>query len=272
MNDPVNGEVVTPEADVNQLTQANTEAEPPQTAPQDETTEHQPEEKQSPAEKTFTQKELDEILAKKTAKLARQRDAEREKREAYERELSKVVPSKSDGRPTLEQCDNDPDKYAEAVADWRLKQHEQASKVEQSRKSLEEFAAKRDDLMADLEETEGFSARKFGKLPISEVMAEAIVDSEVSVKLALHLQNNPDDASRIAALPAARQAAEIGKLEVKLSAPPATKKPSNAPAPITPVSSKGNVVTEDLYDPKFAKNTDAWIAAYNKRMAEKSKR
>lgn len=264
-----NAEVVTP--DVNQLAQETPEAEPVQTAPQDEVTEHQPEENQPPAEKTFTQKELDEILEKRTAKLARQRDAERTKRETYERELSKVAPSKSDGRPTLEQCDNDPDKYAEAVSDWKIKQREQASSIEQSKKSQLEFAAKRDDLMADLEETEGFSARKFGKLPISEAMAEAIVDSDVGVKLALHLQNNPDDVSRIAALPAARQAAEIGKLEVKLSAPPAAKKPSNAPAPITPVGSKGNVVTADLYDPKFAKNADAWIAERNRQEAARRK-
>lgn len=270
MSHAENAEAVTPE--VNSLTQEAPEAEPAQTATQDENTEHQPDEKQPLAEKTFTQKELDEILEKRTAKLARQRDAERTKRETYERELSRVAPSKNDGRPTLEQCDNDPDKYAEAVSDWKLKQHQQANTVEQSRKSQLEFEAKRDELMADLEETEGFSARKFGKLPISESMAEAIVDSDIGVKVAIHLQNNPDDVSRIAALPAARQAAEIGKLEAKLSAAPAAKKPSNAPAPITPVGSKGNVVTEDLYDPRFAKNTDAWIAAYNKRTADKNKR
>ena len=183
-----------------------------------------------------------------------------------------VAPIKNDGRPTLAQCDNDPDAYAEAVSDWKLKQHEQASTIDQSRKAQEEFLAKRDDLMSDLEDTEGFSARKFGKLPISTAMAEAIVDSDISVKLALHLHNNPDDASRIAALPAARQAAEIGKLEVKLSAPPAAKKPSNAPAPITPVSSKGNVVTADLYDPKFAKDTSAWIALRNQQEMANRKR
>lgn len=233
------------------------------TATQTENTEV-PNGEETPAEKTFTQAELDAILEKKTAKLIRQREQERAKREQLEQRLPREVPTET-GRPQLHQFNNDPDAYAEAVADWKLQQRELQSRQQEVQKSASAFEAKRDDLIAELEESDGYDAGKFNKLPISPVMAEAIVDSDQATRLALHLIAHPEDANRISNLPPARQAAEIGKLEAKLStAPP--KKPSNAPDPINPVGGKGNAVSADIYDPKLANDTEAWIAARNKQV------
>lgn len=252
-----NGQAIDPA-----LTQA-TEAEP-QTAPQTEGTEPSSD-VETPAEKTFTQAELDAILEKKTAKLIRQREQERATRKAYEQQMARVpAPQATEGKPQLAQF-SDPEQYAEAVSNWKLEQITHQQHAAQVQQSQGEFQAKRDDLMADLEDAEGFDQRKFDKLPISRTMAEAIVDSDQGVKLTVHLVNHPEEAARIAALPPARQAAELGKLEAKLSSAP-VKKPSNAPAPITPVGAKGSSVSSDIYDKTLVNDTAAWIAARNKAL------
>jgi len=64
-----------------------------------------------------------------------------------------------------------------------------------------------------------------------------IEDIDNQVEVAYSLANNPREAARISRLSPMRQAAEIGKLEAKLSTPkPAIKQPSTAPKPIKPVS------------------------------------
>lgn len=69
---------------------------------------------------------------------------------------------------------------------------------------------------------------------ITQDMASLIRDSEFGPDIAYHLGKNPAEAARIASLPTIRQAAELGKLEVALSAPkPARKVPA---APVQPVS------------------------------------
>lgn len=242
-----------------------TEAEP-QTAPQVEVTEPQLD-VENPVEKTFTQSELDAIIEKKTAKLIRQREQERGKREILEHQAARAQPAQDEGRPTLGQFAN-ADDYADAVGDWKLSQAARQQQAESVQKTQSTFAGKRDDLMSELEDADGFDAAKFNKLPISMSMAEAIVDSDQAGKLSLHLIAHPDEAARIAALSPARQAAEIGKLEVKLQTV-AAKKPSNAPSPITPVGAKGSSVSTNLYDPKLANDAEAWIAARRAQKAAK---
>lgn len=68
---------------------------------------------------------------------------------------------------------------------------------------------------------------------ISNAMAEVILDSDVGPELAYHLGKNPAEAARIAALPPSRQAAELGRLEAKISAPKAL--PKQPPTPVQPV-------------------------------------
>jgi hypothetical protein len=69
---------------------------------------------------------------------------------------------------------------------------------------------------------------------ITNAMAEVIYDSERGPEIAYHLGKNPAEAARIAGLPTIRQAAELGKLEAKLSAPKPT--PKLAPDPVKPVT------------------------------------
>lgn len=75
-------------------------------------------------------------------------------------------------------------------------------------------------------------------LDITPVMAEAIKVSEIGTDIAYYLGTHPDEATRIAKMSPAAQAAQIGKIEAKLESKPAeTPKPkvSNAPPPTDPV-------------------------------------
>lgn len=71
-------------------------------------------------------------------------------------------------------------------------------------------------------------------VPISDTMAQVILKSENGPEIAYHLGKNPQEAARIARLPALDQAAELGAIKAKLNAPKAP--PKQPPAPVDPVS------------------------------------
>lgn len=87
-------------------------------------------------------------------------------------------------------------------------------------------------------------------IPMNSGMQEAIMESEVGPEIVRHLGLNPQELRRIASLPPIAAAREIGRIEVKLSAPEAkteTKIISQAPGPIRAVGAKG-AVTEFNYE------------------------
>lgn len=72
---------------------------------------------------------------------------------------------------------------------------------------------------------------KFATVPVSEVAAELIAESDKAAELAYWLANNPREAREIAALPAHMQGARIARIEARLSAAPTVRKVSQAPTP-----------------------------------------
>lgn len=77
-------------------------------------------------------------------------------------------------------------------------------------------------------------------LPISPVMADAIMSSDIGTDIQYHLGNNPELAAKINRMAPVLQAKEIGKLEEKLSAP-VVKRHTEAPPPPKTVSGKSSV-------------------------------
>lgn len=135
------------------------------------------------------------------------------------------------------------DAYLEARDDYRDKA--KAAKTAPAEKQpdpryLQAVQAARDDLIsAGSEKYEDFEEVVTGDVKITPVMRDAIFeldDQEVQTEVAYYLGKNPKEALRISKLSPMRQIAEVGKLEAKLTSQPApTKRPSSAPAPITPV-------------------------------------
>lgn len=231
------------------------EAAQDKTATEEHETEAGSQEKDTQAnDKTFTQAELDEIIKKRIAKATA--IAERKASKVYAEKLEEIARQtqqpqkqevKQEGKPKLEQFEKVED-YVEAVADWKMQTHQQAQarQTEEQRvvQAQQEIRSKAQSVFEKAEEDPEFDNEAFEALPVSDPMAFAIMDSEIAPKVMVYLTKNPDEVDRIVKLSPARQAAEIGKIESKLSVVEKVK-PSSAPAPIKPVGSRGGMASGD---------------------------
>ena len=245
--------------------QETTEAAQNKTATDESGTEPGSQEKDTQAdERKFTQSELDDIIKKRIAKATA--IAERKASKAYAEKLESLTrqpqaqhqEAKQDGKPQLSQFERVED-YVEAVADWKLQAREQAQARQSEEQKVKQFQseiqAKAQSVFEKAEEDPEFDNEAFEHLPVSEPMAYAIMDSELAPKLMVYLTKNPDEVDRIGKLSPARQAAEIGKLEVKLTTKETKEvKVSKAPAPIDPIGNKGSSSKDpsDMTDAEFA--------------------
>lgn len=209
------------------------EASPEHDVPAESSTEIEQQEEKPQVEKTFTQEQLNEIIQREKAK-AEAKAARREAR-AYQETLQRLAPQQQanpqTGKPQAVHYGSTED-FVEALTDWKLAQRDQSARTQAAQSVQATAAQKATKLFQDAESLGGFDRDEFTELPISDAVRDAILDSDVGGKLIHHLGQNPQEAQRIANLPAARQAAEIGKLEMKLSTPVKTSK---APEPIKPI-------------------------------------
>jgi hypothetical protein len=159
---------------------------------------------------------------------------------------------------------NDIELYTEAVTDWKLErkvaemqqQNKQKSATETYNSRVKEFEKTRPDFQEVLASTE---------LRISQPVTELILESDVGPAVVLYLAENEEETERINGLSPARQLAEIGKIEAKLSAKPAKtekKTVSKAPSPVTPIQGGQIVAKKSLDDPGLS--ADDWIKMRNK--------
>lgn len=229
-------------------------------APEQETT-AAPEPVETPPEqqaKTFTQEELDQIIAKRLAR--EQRKWEREQRAA-------VAPPRPVEPPQNVETVDDARAYAEALAEQKAQ--ELLARREHSQ-VLESYYEREEDARAKYDDFEQVAYNP--KLAVTEVMAQTIQLSDIGPDLIYHLGTNPKEAERIARMPPVLQAKEIGKLEAKLASNPPAKRTSTAPAPIAPVTARSTTGGNyDTTDPRSVKtmSTSEWIEAERQRQVRK---
>lgn len=216
--------------------------------------------------KTFTQEELDEIVAKRLARSQRKWE-----REQQARPQQQAAPAVAATDLRLDQFES-PEAYADALADQRVDARIQQQ--ESQRKQFESQSAHLDREEAAREKYDDYVQVAHSQLvPITESMAETIRASDIGPDLAYYLGQNLKEAHRIAKLTPLLQAKEIGRLEAKLAADPVpTRKSSSAPAPITPVSARAGVNVVDTTDPRSVKSMSAseWITAERARQVRKA--
>ena len=206
-----------------------------------------PEDVKTEAEtKTLTQEELNEIIQKEKAKA--EAKAERRALKAYRETLERFAPQqpvqtqqKVDSPPSREAYATD-EAWLDARDEWRDAKRESETRQKQQEQSAKSVATKTESIYAEAAKLPGFDRDAFDELPLTPAIANALIDSDEAAKLMAHLSAHPDDVDRIAKLSPARQAAEIGKLELKLTSAP---KVSNAPAPIKPIGSRGSASNSD---------------------------
>ena len=171
----------------------------------------------------------------------------------------------SEGKPKPEDFENH-DEFVEALTDWKVEQklntsqkkvQEQQAREEQNRQQTE-FQTRMDSARERYEDFDDVMGES--EVPVTPAMSEIIMTSEVGPDIAYYLANNPEEAGKIAKMPALAAAKALGKLEDKLEAQlkasgqseqskgeqkPAqeskkTETPvTKAPKPITPVNAGG---------------------------------
>lgn len=204
-----------------------------------------------PETKTFTQEEIDEIVAKRLAKAERK----------WRREQAQTP------EPVAYEPPVDDEVYT-PTADQIIARHE-AQKQQQA--MLEAYHEREE---AALEKYDDFQQVAYNpNLKITDVMATTIQASEIGPDVIYWLGSNPKEAARIASLPQVLQAKEIGKIEAKLETDPPARKTTTAPAPISPVTARTNAASiYDTTDPRAVKtlnrgeNATAWIEAERQRV------
>jgi hypothetical protein len=238
-----------------QLPEVVAEPVPPQavevTAPEPAET---PEEKPV---KTFTQEELDAIVAKRLAR--EQRKWERER-------VQKPVATAPKEVPPADQFES-VEAYAEALAARKaeelLQQKEAQKRQAEVLEAYHDREEKARDKYADFQQV-AYNPN----LPVTNVMAQTIQASEIGPEIAYYLGSHPKEAERISKLSPFLQAKEIGKIEAKVADSPPVAKPTNAPNPITPVNARqSSAPTFDTTDPRSIKSmtTSQWIEAERQR-------
>jgi hypothetical protein len=234
---------------INEVTKPETEQVKTEIA-QDGTETVESEDKQAPVEKTFTQKELDEILQKRLAKA--ESKAERRATAAYREALEAVTrqqptQQKAPAEPTRDQFASDAD-WIDAKVDYKLQQRDSATRAEATQRTQAQINTKTENLYSLAEKVAGFDRDSFDELPLTKSMAATLIESEVGHQLMAYMASNPEEVERIAKLSETRQVVELGKLEMKLQQSPKTTK---TVAPINPVGAKGSNTT-DLASADFA--------------------
>lgn len=165
----------------------------------------------------------------------------------------------------------DDDAYVEARADWKAEQKvaarmtQEKAKVEQAeqnklRQTYVERLSEAEERLPGIKDVAVDPT-----LPVSSAMGEAIVTSDAAPDILHYLDENREEAARIATLSPARAAAEIGKIEAKLAAPKEVKV-SKAPKPISPINGGGGM-PKNKYDPGVT--DEQYFAMVDKERAEK---
>lgn len=210
--------------------------------------------------KTFSQEELDEIVAKRLARAERKWNQTRQ-----------TAPTTPAVVPPPDQFDS-PEAYAEAMAEQKAE--ELIARREAAKQHVEVLEKWEDRVEAAKEKYPDFdSVIGRNDLPITEIMAESIRHSEVGPDVAYFLGQNLKEASRISKLPPFLQAKEIGRIEANIVNNPPVKKTTNAPAPIAPVTARStNAPSFDTTDPRSIKSmsTSEWIEADRQRQIRKA--
>ena len=221
------------------------------------------EQTEQPAEKTYTQAEIDAMIGKRLAREQRKWERDQAARQA-EAQTLKSTPPVADNFTDLEE-------YAQALALQKAQELVAQRDAAKQQDEIMEAYADSEEKVRDKYDDYDQVARN-PNVPITEVMAEAIYASDVGPEVAYFLGSNIKEAARIAKLSPFMQAKEIGKIEARLASDPPVKKTSNAPAPISPVTARSTGSTShDTTDPRSVKSmtTSQWIEAERARQMKK---
>ncbi len=202
------------------------------------------------AEEPATEPDADDLpknVQKRIGKaVAKQREAER-KAEALEARLAALEATRDGNPPTqspasipadkprLDQYDS-VEEFTDALTDWKLAQREKQQEAKAQESAIQAKTREAREKYPDFDNI-AFSSEVVGLIRQNPAVGNAVTESPIFAKLAMHLGQNTEELARIVELTPYRAIAEIGKLEDKLSAPKTatnTPKPPAQPLPKPP--------------------------------------
>jgi len=223
----------------------------------------EPEKPKEPEVPKGVQKRIDRAVREKYEAQARAKMLE-ERLAALEQRAEPRQAPISNSEPTIDKFDNF-DEYVAAKAEFIAKRQIEStlSEREKSQMAAKEAAARQQSVdswtkrvsaaTADLPDFEDVIASS--DVPMTDVMQQSIMESDIGPKVAYYLATHPDEALKIAQLPPIRAVAALGRLEERLeTAKPATK-PTQAPPPVQPVGSRATASKDPgkMSDAEYAK-------------------
>lgn len=216
--------------------------------------------KDSPAAKTFTQAELDEIVQREKAKAAAkaERKAFREATQRLQRQQAPQEPAREQFRDEESFGKAQLEYLAEQRAEEKLRERERQQQAERMQESFLEKAEKASERYPDFQDVVSNP-----NLPINEAMAEFIAESDHGAEVAYHLGKNPMKAAQIAQMSPVKAARELARIESELASKPKAT-PSKAPDPIRPVGQRGAPSSSTL--PSDNDDIDTWMRKERERV------
>lgn len=203
------------------------------------------------AKKTRAQERIQQLVE-------RAKEAER-RAEAAERRVTELQ-GKDDPRPNPndEKYYSDPDAYSADLNAWTLRnmrredvaENAKADKQQAAQARVEAFQAR---VEAFADEVPDFEEFAFRRAPINDAQtADLIMESDLGPQIAYYLGKNPAEARDFAGMSMTKKALFIGRLEERLTAPPAApKRVTQAPEPIVPAAGTRSP-TKLRYDPNMS--------------------
>lgn len=211
---------------------------------------------------TLTEEEMKDRIERATAKASAK--AERRALRQANEILMQTVGRQSqtnqqpteDARPNRQQFASE-EAYEDAVYDWRRSRDDRAQQSKAQEDQHRSNGARAEKIYSGVEKLTGMDRDDIDEAVINftPVIAQTLMESEISEKLMAHLITHQEELQRIKALSPARQAAEIGKLETRLAN---VAKPPRTPAPIEPVGggqsptkSLSNMSPQEYYEARL---------------------
>ena len=189
--------------------------------------------------------------------------------ELAERRLAELEkPKAPEGEPKLEQFDYDPEKYAQAKADYAKSQ---AAKEFEAKQRTEAGQQQQQKLISDWEEKAERGADKYpdweervGNLKPDTPFLATIMEADNGDDLAHYLGTHEKEFKAIAQLQQRQAIFKLGLLAAKLAlTPEKPKAPSKAPAPITPLTGVAAVASPE---PSEQDNMGDWMKKRQKQV------
>lgn len=198
------------------------------------------------------QRRIDRAVRAKYEAEARAQAAEEQLNYFRQRETGqREQPAPHETEPTIDKFDNI-EHYVAAKAQWIARQEvaqafqanqrqaQQFTEAQQHAQLREQWAARLQAATAEMPDFEDVVAT--ADVPMSRVMEQAILESEVGPKMAYWLAQHPQEAVAISRLPPSKAFTQLGRIEERLLAgKPAVPKVTSAPPPVQPVSTRASV-------------------------------